>query len=120
MFNQGFGKFACEGDMIQCEHDGFTVIATIHSDQDCETPEQRGETEPAVIDAWLKNRWFYCAVALTVYRNGVQLTGKYDHALWGVECNYPGDNNEYLRVVANEMLDDAIANAKNKIKQLSA
>lgn len=54
-----------------------------------------------VMQAWKDDEWFYCGVAVTVEREGVQLTGQYDHALWGIACNYPERNkrrrpNDYL------------------------
>ena len=45
----------------------------------------------------------------------MQLTGDFDHALWGIEGNYPGADNSYFREVANENLHDALADAKAKI-----
>jgi hypothetical protein len=54
-------------------------------------------------------------VAVTVWRDGVQLTGDYAHALWGVDGNVSREGNDYFRDVANQYLPDAIADAKARI-----
>ena len=67
--------------------------------------------------AWKADEWHYFGVAVTVSRSGVLLTGQYDHALWGIEGNYPGDKqkNDYLRSVANDLLPEALDAARNKL-----
>jgi hypothetical protein len=144
MFTEKFGRFVCEGDTITCEHDGFTVTATVYHDECGDTPDERcdgfwpsrdpkaaGYVLPENFDAeqakaervmaaWKNDEWFFCGVAITVSRNDVQLTGDYDNALWGIECNYPDSDNDYLRSVANDLLDEAIESAKLKIKKLCA
>jgi hypothetical protein len=70
--------------------------------------------------AWERDEWWYVGVAVTVSKNGVQLTGRYDHALWGVDCNYPGSDNSYLLEVANENLSEAVGAAKAKLASLCA
>lgn len=77
-----------------------------------------------VLRAWEADEWFYCGVCVTIEKEGVQLTGNYDHALWGVDCNYPFPGrfrpNGYLLVVANELLPEALEAAQNKIEALAA
>lgn len=143
MFTKGFGKYACENDTIKCHVDGFDCVATIHRDDCNDTPDERDEgfwpsqdpkaagyvlpenfkAEQAKADkvmrTWKNDEWFYCGVAVTVFRADVQLTSEYGHALWGVECNYPDSDNGYLMDVANELLPDALESAKAKIKELS-
>jgi hypothetical protein len=77
------------------------------------------ERDFAVLKAWCDDEWWYCGIAVTVECNGVELTDTYDHALWGVECNYPNSKNEYLAEVANELLGDAIDAAKAKLAELA-
>jgi len=48
------------------------------------------------------------------------LTHQYGHALWGIEGNYPGADNSYLRCVANELLPEALDDARAKLEQLAA
>lgn len=38
MFKTGFSAYACAGDTITTEIDGFTITATIHADTDTRTP----------------------------------------------------------------------------------
>lgn len=145
MFTQSFGRFVCEDDSITCEVDGFTCRATLYRDDCADAPDERQDgfwpsLDPnnagyigsrskrtlerhmakakAVMDAWLRDEWHYFGVAVTVERHGVLLTGRYDHALWGIEGNYPGSDNDYLRDVANQLLDDALDTARAKISQL--
>lgn len=78
------------------------------------------ERDYEVLRAWCKDEWSYFGVAVTVSRAGVTLTGKYDHALWGVEGNYPESDNSYLAEVATEQLSEALDAARAKLKELCA
>lgn len=147
MFKQQFKSYVCEGDSIACEVDGMECRATIYRDEVVDTPEERNDgfwpsLDPksagyigpkskrslarhmakaqAVMDAWKRDEWWYCGVAVTVSKNDVQLTHKYGSALWGVECNYPGADNSYLCVVANEMLGEALEEARGTLAKLAA
>lgn len=71
--------------------------------------------------AWCNDEWDYCGVCVVVTKNGVRLTDKYDHALWGIERNYPapGDQqNSYLAEVANELVGEALDAARDKLASL--
>lgn len=145
MFTKGFQHYACEGDSISCEVEGFTLYATVYRDDCSDRPDQRdcgfwpsldpkhaGYIGPksattlrrhmakaqAIMRAWENDEWWYCGVAVTVRREGVQLTSQYGNAFWGVECNYPGSANEYLLTVANELASEALEEAKAKLKEL--
>lgn len=145
MFTRGFAKYACVGDTITCDVDGFTLTARIHHDDTPDAPDQRqdgfwpsldpndaGYIGPksestlrrhkakaqAVMDAWKRDEWFYCGVAVSVEREGVTLTDEFANALWGVECNYPGSDNSYLRDVANELVSEALEQARDKLRAL--
>jgi hypothetical protein len=71
---------------------------------------------------WCDNEWDYCGVLVTVWRDNIQITGDYDHAMWGVERNcWPSSEyimNEYLLEVANELLPEALADARARLKAL--
>jgi hypothetical protein len=73
-----------------------------------------------VLQAWCKDEWSYCGVAVQVFtaRDDIELTDAYDYALWGIELNYPDSDNEYLSEVAAEFLDQAIAAAKIRAAEL--
>ena len=118
MFKQGFDKFVCVGDSITTEEAGMTIRARIEFDsdtraddfgEDCYTPEQ--------IEAWKNDEWFFCGVVLSVSVDGIEID---DHAasLWGVDCNFPSCDNSYLLTVANELLPDALDQARGRVERL--
>jgi hypothetical protein len=150
MFKTPFGEFLCDGDTITCEVDGFRCEAWTEMDHDdyhtppderCEgfwpslDPKDAGYIGPrskrtllrvraqreAVMEAWRKDEWDYCGVLVRVFVEDIGLTGHYDHALWGIERNFPGKaGNEYLLHVANELLPEALQAAREKISKLMA
>lgn len=138
MFTKGFDKYACFGDTIECEVDGYTFVARLEfdtdyriDDDDCHnvdrsvtgcTEEQHAELLEARA-AWFRDEWSYVGVVVSVSRNGVELD---DHAasVWGMEMNYPGcDNNAHLTDIANELIDEAkdvAGHARQKILKEAA
>ena len=145
-FTTKFKPYACSGDSITCEVDGFTVTARIEYDNDSGPPDKHDEgfwpsqdknapgymgevstrkfnaahkKASKIMAAWRNDEWFFVGVVLSVEKNGVMLA---DHAasLWGVECNYPGANNSYLLQVANELLDEALEHGKGILNKLVA
>lgn len=142
MFTTKFASYVCVGDRITCDVDGFTATATVYRDDCGDKPDQRDdgfwpskdksaagyvlpenfEVEMAkakrVMKAWQNDEWFYCGVSVTVARNDVQLTKQYGHALWGVECNYPDSDNAYLTETANDMLSEAMDDARETLRKL--
>lgn len=66
--------------------------------------------------AWCDDEWHYVGVAVTVKREGVQLVGDYDFALWCIE----NDSGDYLIEVANQLAPDAIDAAKFVAAKLAA
>ena len=145
-----FDHYVCDGDTVTLDIDGFTLTATIYRDDDHGAPDEdddgfwpsldpddagyignkskstlarRMAYAERVMQAWKDDEWFYCGVAVTVEREGVQLTGQYDHALGGIECNYPERNkrhrpNDYLAQVASEYIGEALDAAYAKIAAL--
>jgi hypothetical protein len=71
-----------------------------------------------ILKAWCDDEWYYCGVAVTISKNGVQLMQQYDHALWGIEANYPDSDNSYLLEVADEQVGEALEAAREKLKNL--
>jgi hypothetical protein len=148
MFTKQFDRYTCDGDTITCTVDGYDCTATIYRDDSSDAPDERqdgfwpsldpkdagyiGDKTQAqltaekrkashIMNTWKKDEWWYVGVAVTVSKNGIQLTGDYDHAVWGIECNYPYGGkvrNNYLRDVANEELDEALEAAKLAVKSL--
>jgi hypothetical protein len=146
-FKSEFAKFVCEGDRITCTVGQFDCTATLYRDDWDDSPDERDcgfwpSLDPKsagyigakskrslarhmakaknVMRAWKADEWHYFGVVVTVEKNGVELVGRYDHALWGIEGNYPGADNSYLRCVANELLPEALAAAQSKLEQLAA
>jgi len=87
-----------------------------------ERAARAAEADFKALKAWCNDEWTYAGVAVTVEKEGVRLTGKYDHALWGIEINYPDGTgpNPYLLEVANEEVSEALEAAKAKIAKLCA
>ena len=65
--------------------------------------------------AWCNDDWFYVGVAVTVSRAGVELTGKYDHAIWGTE-NTAAD---HINELAADLVGDALDAARAKLRELT-
>jgi len=90
---------------------------------DGETAGQRAaraaEHDFKVLRAWCNDEWFYVGVAVRVWRDGEPVTGEYDHALWGVESNYPGGDNSYLSEVAEECAGEALIAARAVLAEWS-
>jgi len=147
-FAERFQSFVCEGDSIACETEGFEIVARIVRDDCPDAPDERQDgfwpseyigdpgfigpgpnwrqrlaearaKAEAIMKAWRNDEWFYCGVVLSVSREGVTLA---EHAasLWGVEANYPGSDNSYLTEVANELLPEALAEARAALTRLCA
>mgnify|MGYP001463053607 FL=1 len=147
-FTNRFNTYACEGDTIGCEAEGFTFTARIVADDCPDAPDQRRDgfwpslykdapgfigpgngfrqrfaeaqaKAEAVMEAWRKGDWFFCGIVLSVERDGIELD---NHAasLWGVECNYPGADNSYLTNVANELLPEALDAGRAAASRLAA
>ncbi|WP_084397224.1 hypothetical protein [Henriciella aquimarina] len=160
-FTNRFDTFACEGDTISCEAEGFTFTARIVAEfrgsgnapverfpeGRPDAPDQRQDgywpslyrdapgfigpgngfrkrfaeaqaKAEAVMEAWRKGDWFYCGIVLSVERDDIELDDQ-AASLWGVECNYPGTDNSYLTIVANELLPEALTAGKAAAARLS-
>jgi hypothetical protein len=177
---QSFDHYAIPGETIECECDGFRLVATIHHDDHMGAPweehdghgtvsdwttrakrpgelvaaEDRGSfryydfaeacrialrdgwnAAPYVIDgetrrqqaaraarhdyavmrAWCDDEWTWCGIVVTAYADDIELASE---SLWGIELNYPGGDNIYLREVASELAEQAIDAAKAKLAEL--
>ena len=147
-FSERFQSFVCEGDSIRCEASGFEIVARIVRDDCPDAPDERQDgfwpseyigdpgfigpgpnwrqrladaqaKAEAIMTAWRKGDWFYCGVVVSVLREEIVLC---EHAasLWGVEANYPGTDNSYLTEIANELLPDALVEARAALARLCA
>ncbi|GLQ19503.1 hypothetical protein ACFFUB_13840 [Algimonas porphyrae] len=146
-FLETFDGFVCEGDTIAAQVDGYTVTARVVRDDTPDAPDQRQDgfwptldpqdagfigagktdadlktakaTAKAVMDAWEADEWFYCGIVVCVSRASVTLD---DHAasLWGIEANYPDNDNAYLTEVARGLVPEALDAARVALASLCA
>ena len=148
MFKTSFSSFVCLGDVITCEVGPFTVLAQVVPDDCPDAPDQRQDgfwpslykdapgfigpgpnhrqrfaeaqaKAEAIMEGWRKGDWFYCGIVLSVSLEGVMLTS-HAASLWGIEANYPETDNSYLTGVANELLPEAVAAARDTLARLAA
>jgi hypothetical protein len=118
-YASSFDRFVCVGDTIQADVDGFTVTARIvHDESTC--PDDFDCYDDAIVAAWRNDEWFFCGVCVQVSRAGIDLTGPYGAALWGVEANFPGSDNAYLTGIATDLISEAIADARAAMARLVA
>lgn len=143
-----FGKYVCGGDSIQTnlDHRGVYYKARVEYDNDMHRPpDQRQDgfwpsrdpnaagyvlpehfdTEKAkaerIMAAWENDEWFYCGIIVSAH---IDLMGeqfclsKHAASLWGIECNYPDSDNDYLNEVAEELLGEAESAAEQVISNL--
>jgi hypothetical protein len=66
--------------------------------------------------AWCNSEWRYVGVAVTVSKNGIQLTGQYDHALWGIEDTADA----HLAETATDLAPQALEAAQQALEGLCA
>lgn len=82
-----------------------------------ETPRQRAAKAARAdferLRAWCNDGWNWCGVVVTASRAGVELGTA---SLWGIES----DAGAYLVEVANELADEALAEAADKLRELAA
>ena len=64
---------------------------------------------------WCTDEWYYVGIAVTVERADVRLTGRYDHAVWGIES----DCGSYLNEVAADLAEEAMSAAREKLAELA-
>jgi hypothetical protein len=85
------------------------------------TPGERAadaaEKDFRVLKAWCDDEWCWCGVIVTAYRDDVELGSA---SVWGIEANYPDSDNSYLTETANELLPEALAEAKAQLAALCA
>lgn len=135
VFTRGFDAgYVAFGDSIETHHNGYRIAARIEHDSDHGIDDDdthnidqdvtgcNAEQQAALLEAraaFFRDEWHYCGVVLSVTRDGVMLA---EHAasLWGIECNYPGSDNRYLTLVAQELLPEALTVAEAAFDSLVA
>lgn len=124
MFTQKFDSFVIEGETITCIVDDVTYTATIVHDSDSSIDDDdMHNTDQSVTGtddikhatlmdnriAYLNNEWWYGGVVISAERRD---GWKHDDiaSVWGIECNYPSEQNEHLTEIANELLKEYLNN----------
>lgn len=119
----GFDKFACVGDSVTWKKDGYTLVATLHPDNDAHVDEYEVYSKEE-IRRWKEGHWFFGGLVVDVYLDDALILPN-AASLWGLEVNL-SDNNDYLRreleYLEAEALEDArerAKNLKNRLEQLN-
>jgi len=109
-----FDSYACIGDTITWQKEGFDITAALHADTDSHVNDSDCYS-PIKIKQWFNDEWFFVGVVLSVSKNGIMID---EHAasLWGIECNYNKKSNRYLAETAQELESEAIETAKKRIE----
>jgi hypothetical protein len=102
-----FGKYACVGDSVTWVRGIYDMRAVLHADDDTK-PTDFDCYSDAEIAAWAQDEWRFVGVVVTASLGGTDLGSA---SLWGVDCNHPNGNNDYLSEVAGELQAEAIAEA---------
>ena len=111
-----FAKYACVGDSITWQCEGFDITTRIEFDHDTR-PDQFDCYSEDDIKRWENDEWFYCGVVLSVSKNGI-LIDEHAASLWGVDCNFSDTSNAHLSEVAQEMEDEAVECAKKRVLEI--
>lgn len=111
-----FAKYACIGDSITWQFEGFDITARIKFDDDTR-PDQFDCYSEDEVKRWENNEWFYCGIVLSVSKNGIPIDGD-AVSLWGVDCNFSDTSNAYLSEVVQEMEDEAVECAKKRVLEI--
>lgn len=113
-----FASYACIGDHIEWNKNGYTIRAVLHEDNDNKPTDF--ECYSAIkINQWRNDEWSFCGVVLEVIFNGISL-GSDCASLWGVELNYNKCSNRYLAEVALELEQEALEYAGNARNEMLA
>lgn len=111
-----FNSYACIGDSITWQKDGFDITATLHADPDIHINDYDCYS-PVKVKQWLNDEWFFAGVVLAVSKGGVLIDAQ-AASLWGIECNYNKKGNRYLAQIAQELESEALDVAIERIEQM--
>lgn len=67
------------------------------------------------LKSWCDDEWHYVGIVVTVSREEIELGAA---RTYGLECNAPASDNSHLLEAANEVLTEALANARDKLAKL--
>jgi hypothetical protein len=144
-FTTGFEPYACDFDEIICRKGSIIAVAKLYRDDCRDRPDERdcgfwpsqnpndagyvGEVSDdefksqcsraeETMKAWHNGEWWYVGVAVRIWVDEMPITEEFTHAVWGIECNYPGGDNSYLLETANELLPEALEEFEAKLEAL--
>ena len=113
-----FASYACIGDFIEWDKNGYTIRAVLHDDSETR-PTDFDCYSPVKIKQWQNDEWAFCGVVLEVSFNGVSL-GEHAASLWGVDLNYNKRSNRCLAEVALELESEALEYAEKARNEVLA
>ena len=116
-----FDNYACVGDDIRWEHEGYDFVARLMADIDSHVNDS-GCYSKKQIEAWKNDEWFFVGVVVSVSKNNVELSD-YAASLWGIDCNFPSrkkNTNTYLSEVAHDLQGEALDFAKIEQARINA
>lgn len=115
MFIEHFKFPACAGDTITCQVGGFFVEAELLFDA-ATTPDEFPADLEVISEAkrqrWEQEAWWYGGINIRIANEDGLYIEDYIHSLWALEVNLNRTGNRYLRTVANDLLWDALDDAK--------
>lgn len=117
-FTTPFDRYVCPGDQIVTTDGPFEIVAHIVHDEYTRPEDCDGAYDDHQLAAWHNDAWFFCGIVLDVLLDGIPVA-PHAAAIWGLEANLNGDN-AYLTEVANELLPEALDEAKATAKKLIA
>ena len=116
-FTTPFNRYARPGDQIVTTNGPFEIVAHIVYDEFV-TPNDCDCYDAHQIAAWHNDAWFFCGIVLDVLLDGIPVA-PHAAAIWGVEANLSKDN-QHLTDTANELLPEALNEAKRTAQKLIA
>ena len=111
-----FDKYPLPGDSIVWRNGGFTLTASIDSD-DVATPREVDCYSEEDIEGWKNGDWCYVGIVVTAEYKG-WLLGDTAASLWGLECGLTEDSGDYLSEIAAAMLVEELQVAKVELTKL--
>ena len=111
-----FDKYPLPGDSIVWRNGGFTLTASIDSD-DVATPREFDCYSEDDIKRWDADEWCYVGIVVLAEYGG-WLLGDTAASLWGLEYCWTEDSSDYLSDVAAELFAEALQVAKVELAKL--
>lgn len=105
-----FSKYVCAGDSVSVNCGPYTISALIVPDNDTRSTDFDCYTSEE-FEAFDRDEWSFVGIVLSVWVDGFRLDS-HAASLWGIECNFPGNDNAHLQEIANDLLPEALERAE--------